>query len=50
MSNFALTTFILLVFLFAAGLALGSLARARYEQQKRVGAAAKGKDRDSATG
>jgi hypothetical protein len=32
-SNFALTTFILLVFLFAAGLALGrsaaSLARAR---------------------
>jgi hypothetical protein len=37
MSNFALTTVILLVFLFAAGLALGSLARARYEQQKRVG-------------
>jgi hypothetical protein len=37
MSNFAFTTFILLVFLFAAGLALGSLARARYEQQKRIG-------------
>jgi uncharacterized membrane protein YidH (DUF202 family) len=36
MSNFALTTFILLVFLFAAGLALGSLARARYEQQRRI--------------
>jgi preprotein translocase subunit SecG len=38
MSNFAFTTFILMVFLFAAGLALGSLARARYEQQKRIGA------------
>jgi hypothetical protein len=37
MSNFAFTTFILLVFIFAAGLALGSLARARYEQQKRIG-------------
>jgi hypothetical protein len=37
MSNFALTIFILLVFLFAAGLALGSIARARYEQQKRIG-------------
>jgi uncharacterized membrane protein YciS (DUF1049 family) len=36
MSNFALTTFILLAFLFASGLALGSLARARYEQQKRI--------------
>ncbi len=36
MSNFALTTFILLVFVFASGLALGSLARARYEQQKRI--------------
>jgi uncharacterized membrane protein YidH (DUF202 family) len=36
MSNFALTTFILLVFIFAAGLALFSLARARYEQQKRI--------------
>jgi preprotein translocase subunit SecG len=45
MSNFALTTFILMVFLFAAGLALGSLARARYEQQKR--AAAKDRDRRS---
>jgi hypothetical protein len=50
MSNFALTTFILLVFLFAAGLALGSLARARYEQQKRVGTAPKDKSRDGATG
>jgi hypothetical protein len=39
MNNFALSTWILLVFLFAAGLALGSLARARYEQQKRIGAA-----------
>jgi hypothetical protein len=38
MSNFALTTWILLVFVFAAGMALGSLARGRYEQkrQKRV--------------
>ena len=34
MSNFALSTWLLLVFVFAAGLALGSLARARYEQQK----------------
>jgi hypothetical protein len=39
MSNFALSTWMLLVFVFAAGLALGSLARARYEQQKRIGAA-----------
>jgi hypothetical protein len=38
MSNFALSTFLLLIFVFAAGLALGSLARARYEQQK-IGAA-----------
>lgn len=38
MSNFALSTWLLLVFVFAAGLALGSLARARYEQQKRIGA------------
>jgi hypothetical protein len=37
MSNFALSTWILLVFVFAAGLALGT--RARYEQQKRIGAA-----------
>ena len=36
MSNFALTTFILMVFVFASGLALGSLARGRYEQQKRI--------------
>lgn len=36
MSNFALTTVILLVFVFASGLALGSLARGRYEQQKRI--------------
>jgi hypothetical protein len=42
MSNFAFTTFILLVFLFAAGLALGSLARARYEQQKRIGTKKRG--------
>jgi hypothetical protein len=38
MSNFALSTWLLLVFVFAAGLALGSLARARYEQQKKIGA------------
>jgi hypothetical protein len=48
MSNFALTTFILLVFLFAAGLALGSLARARYKQQKGIGGGAKSKNRKSA--
>ena len=35
MSNFALATFILMVFVFASGVALGSLAR-RYEQQKRI--------------
>ena len=35
MSNFALATFILMVFVFASGLALGSLAR-RYGQQKRI--------------
>ena len=39
MSNFALSTWILLVFLFAAGLALGSLARGTYERQKRIWAA-----------
>jgi preprotein translocase subunit SecG len=39
MSNLALTTWILLVFLFAAGLALGSLARAGFERQKRTPAA-----------
>jgi hypothetical protein len=39
MSNFALSTWILFVFLFAAGLALGSLARATYERQKRIGIA-----------
>jgi len=39
MSNFALSAWILLVFLFAAGLALGSLARGTYERQKRIGAA-----------
>jgi hypothetical protein len=38
MSNFLLSTWLLLVFVFAAGLALGSLARARYEQQKKIGA------------
>jgi hypothetical protein len=36
MSNFALTTWILLVFIFAAGLGLGSLARGLYERQKRA--------------
>lgn len=45
MSNFALTTWILLVFVFAAGLALGSLARGRYERQKR--ASRSGADRPS---
>jgi preprotein translocase subunit SecG len=50
MSNFALTTFILLVFLFAAGLALGNLARARYEQQKRISTAPKDENRDSPAG
>lgn len=35
MSNFALSVWVLLVFVFAAGLALGSLARARYERKKR---------------
>jgi len=35
MSNFALATWVLVVLVFAAGLVLGSLARARYEQQKR---------------
>ena len=39
MSNFALSTWLLLVFVFAAGLALGSLARARYVQQKTISAA-----------
>jgi hypothetical protein len=39
MSNFALSTGMLLVFLFAAGLTLGSLARGTYERQKRIGAA-----------
>jgi hypothetical protein len=34
MSNFALTTWILLAFVFAAGIALGSLARARHELKK----------------
>jgi hypothetical protein len=38
MSNFALSTLLLLLFVFAAGLVLGSLSRARYEQQKRIGA------------
>jgi hypothetical protein len=38
MSNFALSTLLFLVFVFAAGLVLGSLSRARYEQQKRIGA------------
>ena len=50
MSNFAFTTFILLVFLFAAGLALGSLARARYEQQKRIGIKKRGENGDAASG
>jgi len=38
MSNYALSTLLFLVFVFAAGLVLGSLSRARYEQQKRIGA------------
>jgi uncharacterized membrane protein YciS (DUF1049 family) len=38
MSNFTLSTLLLLVFVFAAGLVLGSLSRARYDQQKRIGA------------
>jgi uncharacterized membrane protein YciS (DUF1049 family) len=38
MSNFALSTLLFLVFVFAAGLVLGSLSRARYKQQKRIGA------------
>jgi len=38
MSNFALATWLLVVFVFAAGLVLGSLSRSRYEQQKRIGA------------
>ena len=38
MSNFALSTLLFLVFVFAAGLVPGSLSRARYEQQKRIGA------------
>jgi hypothetical protein len=50
MSNFAFTTVILLVFIFAAGLALGSLARARYEQQKRIGAKKRGESGDAASG
>ena len=36
MSNFALSSLILLVFIFASGLALGSLARMRFNQQKRI--------------
>jgi len=36
MSNFALSTWVLLVFVFAAGLALGSLARSRYERKKQT--------------
>ena len=36
MSNYALSTLLFLVFVFAAGLVLGSLSRARYEQ--RIGA------------
>jgi hypothetical protein len=50
MSNFALTTFILLVFLFAAGLALGrsaaSLARAT-RSRSGLTEGAKGKNRRS---
>jgi hypothetical protein len=48
MSNFAFATFILLVFIFAAGLALGSLARARYEQQKRIGMKKRDENGDTA--
>jgi len=50
MSNFALTTFILLVFVFASGLALGSLARGRYEQQKRIAAKKRGKNGNARAG
>jgi hypothetical protein len=35
MSNFALSTWILMLFVFAAGIALGSLARAGHERSKR---------------
>ncbi|HMK40281.1 MAG TPA: hypothetical protein VK451_01850 [Methyloceanibacter sp.] len=50
MSNFALTTFILLVFVFASGLALGSLARGRYEQQKRIAANKRSTDGNAQAG
>jgi hypothetical protein len=43
MSNFAFTTLILIVFLFAAGMALGSLARVRYERRNRIAS----KERDT---
>ena len=45
MSNFALSTLLLLDFVFAAGLVLGSLARARYEQRKKIGAGRPRKNR-----
>ena len=45
MSNSALSTWLLVLFVFAAGLVLGSLARARYEQQKRIGAGRPRKNR-----
>ena len=45
MSNFALATWLLVIFVFAAGLVLGSLARARYEQQKKIGAGRPRKNR-----
>lgn len=44
MSNFAFTTWILLLFVLASGLALGSLARWRFEEGKRTGAAKETKD------
>jgi len=45
MSNFALATWVLVVLVFAAGLVLGSLARARCEQQKKIGAGRPRKNR-----
>lgn len=44
MSNFAFTTWILLLFIFASGLALGSLARWHFGERKRAGAAKEPKE------
>jgi hypothetical protein len=43
MSNSALSTWLLVVFVFAAGLVLGSLARARYERRKKIALGGRGK-------